>query len=202
MRHRLTGAILLLYPCRVREGHGPEIVALIDDLIAHEGRSRTGLFIRLAVDGLVQRIASTATVWTVSAVLAATSFGGLAVSDFAAADAPQVAPRTVHTSSAASCAKWAFWLLISRDWRWSWARSRATSRCSRLRVALDAIVVARTPALSAVPPAETGAALAPSPRWRARSSANGSSASAGPPWPAAPRRYKTAHPSGEETRMT
>ena len=42
MRHRLTGAILLLYPRRVREGHGPEIVALIDDLIAHEGRSPPG----------------------------------------------------------------------------------------------------------------------------------------------------------------
>jgi hypothetical protein len=97
MRHRLTDAILLLYPRRVREGHGPEIIALIDDLIAHEGRSRTGLCIRLAVDGLVQRIASTATVWTVAAVLAATSFGGLAVSDFAAAKAHQVVPRTVHT---------------------------------------------------------------------------------------------------------
>jgi hypothetical protein len=97
MRHRLTGVILLLYPRRVREGHGSEIVALIDDLIAHEGRSRTRLSIRLAVDGLVQRIASTSTVWTVVAVLAATSFGGLAVSDFAAANAPQVVPRTVHT---------------------------------------------------------------------------------------------------------
>jgi hypothetical protein len=94
MRHRLTGAILLLYPRRVREGHGPEIVALIDDLIAHEGRSRTGLCIRLVVDGLVQRVASTATVWTVVAVLVATSFGGLAVSDFAAA---KVVPPTVHT---------------------------------------------------------------------------------------------------------
>jgi hypothetical protein len=93
MSDRLTGAILLLYPRRVRKGHGPEIVALIDDLIAHEGRSRTGLFIRLAVDGLVQRIASTATVWTVVAVLAATSFGGLAVSDFAAANAT---PQTPH----------------------------------------------------------------------------------------------------------
>jgi hypothetical protein len=96
MRHRLTGAILLLYPRRVREGHGGEIVALIDDLIAHEGRSRTGLFIRLAADGLVQRIASTATAWTVVAVLAATSFGGLAVSEFASAK-PQPMPRTGHT---------------------------------------------------------------------------------------------------------
>jgi hypothetical protein len=97
MRNRLAGAILLLYPRRVRVAHGPEIVALIDDLIAHEGRSRTRLFIRLTVDGLVQRIASTATVWTVVAVLAATSFGGLAVSDFAAASALQVVPRTLHT---------------------------------------------------------------------------------------------------------
>ena len=102
MRHRLTGAILLFYPRRVREGHGPEIVALIDDLITHEGRSRAGLFIRLAVDGLVQRIASAATAWTVVAVLAATSFGGLAVSDFAAANALHAVPRTVNTVSPAS----------------------------------------------------------------------------------------------------
>ena len=97
MRGRLAGAILRLYPRRVREGHGPEILALIDDLIAHDGRSRTGLCIRLAVDGLVQRVASTATVWTVVAVLATTSFGGLAVSDFAAASAHQGVARTVHT---------------------------------------------------------------------------------------------------------
>jgi hypothetical protein len=102
MRHRLAGAILLLYPRRVRRGHGTEIVALIDDLIAHEGRSRTGLFMRLAVDGLVQRIASTATAWTVVAVLVTTSFGGLAVSDFAAANALQAVPRTVHTVAPAS----------------------------------------------------------------------------------------------------
>jgi hypothetical protein len=95
MRHRLTGAILLLYPRRVRKRHGPEIVALIDDLIAHERRSRTGLFIRLAVDGMVQRIASTATAWTVVAVLVATSFGGLAASEFASAKL-QVVARTVH----------------------------------------------------------------------------------------------------------
>jgi hypothetical protein len=96
MRNRLTAVILLLYPRRVRKAHGPEIVSLMDDLIAHEGRSRTGLFIRLAIDGLVQRIASTATVWTIAAVLAATSVGGLAASGFAAANAPQAAPRTVH----------------------------------------------------------------------------------------------------------
>jgi hypothetical protein len=97
MRHRITTMILLLYPRRVRKGHGPEIVALIDDLIANDRRSRTGLFIGLAVDGLVQRIASTATVWTVVAVLAATSFGGLAVSDFDAASAHQGVARTIHT---------------------------------------------------------------------------------------------------------
>jgi hypothetical protein len=103
MRHRLTGAILLLYPRRVREGHGPEIVALIDDLIVHEGRSRTRLFMRLAVDGLVQRIASTATAWSVVAVLVATTFGGLAVSDLAAANASlQAVPRTVHRVAPAS----------------------------------------------------------------------------------------------------
>lgn len=96
MRNRLTAAILLLYPRRVRERHGPEIVTLIDDLITRERGSRTGLFIRLAVDGLLQRIASTATAWTVVAVLAATSFGGLAVSNFAAANAFHVAPRAVH----------------------------------------------------------------------------------------------------------
>jgi hypothetical protein len=102
MRRRLTGAILLLYPRRVRKGHGPEIVALIDDLIAHEGRSRAGLFLRLAADGLVQRIASTATARTMLAVLAATSLGGLAVSDFAAASAHLDAPRPARVVAPAS----------------------------------------------------------------------------------------------------
>ena len=97
MRRRLTRAILLLYPRRVRKGHGAEILALVDDLIAHEGRSRARLFVRLAVDGLVQRIASTATAWTVLAVLTATGFGGLAVSNFAAARAFHGMPETVHT---------------------------------------------------------------------------------------------------------
>jgi hypothetical protein len=101
MRRRLADAILLLYPRRVREGHGPEIVALLDDLVAHEGRSRTGLFIRLAMDGLLQRIASTATVWTVVAALAATSFGGLAASEFAAAKAFRVVPRKTQTAAPA-----------------------------------------------------------------------------------------------------
>jgi hypothetical protein len=105
MRHRLTDAILMLYPRRVRKGHGPEILALIDDLIAHEGRSPAGLFIRLAVDGLSQRVASTATVWTLVAVLAATSFGGLAVSDFAAASADPGVPRTPHTPAPAPASR-------------------------------------------------------------------------------------------------
>jgi hypothetical protein len=97
MRRRLTCAILLLYPRRVRDGHGSEIVALIDDLVAHEGRSRAALLIRVARDGLVQRITTTATAWTLAAVLAATSLGGLAASDFAAASVDQGAPRTIHT---------------------------------------------------------------------------------------------------------
>jgi hypothetical protein len=97
MKRRLTGAILLLYPRRVRKGHGPEIAALIDDLVAREGRSRAALFARLAADGLVQRIASTVTVWTAVAVLTVTSFGGLAVSQFAAASALHRAPRTAQT---------------------------------------------------------------------------------------------------------
>jgi hypothetical protein len=97
MSNRLTDAILLLYPRRVRDPHGPEIVALIDDLIAHEGRSPAALCLRLAVDGLVQRVASIATVWTLVAVLAATTFGGLALSDFAAASAFQGSPRPAHT---------------------------------------------------------------------------------------------------------
>ena len=94
MRGGLADAILLLYPRRVRKDHGPEIIAVIDDLIAHDRRSRTGLFVRLAVDGLVQRIASAATVRTIVAVLATTGFGGLAVSDFAAASAYQDVTRT------------------------------------------------------------------------------------------------------------
>jgi hypothetical protein len=92
---RLTRAILLLYPRPVRKRHGPEIAALIDDLIARDGRSRARLFIRLAVDGLVQRTAATTTAWTVAAVLAATSLAGLTASDFAAASAHQGAPRPI-----------------------------------------------------------------------------------------------------------
>jgi hypothetical protein len=101
LRRRLTGAILLLYPRRVREGHGPEIVALIDDLIRHEGRARAGLLARLAADGLGQRLASIATVWTVVAVLAATSFGGLAVSELAAASSLPSVRQTLHTTAPA-----------------------------------------------------------------------------------------------------
>jgi hypothetical protein len=99
MRRRVTGAILLLYPRRVRDRHGPEIMALIDDLIAHDGRSRARLFARLTIDGLVQRVASTATAWVVVAGLAVTSFAGLAVSDFAAASAGQGAARTAPAAA-------------------------------------------------------------------------------------------------------
>jgi hypothetical protein len=101
MTRRLTRAILLLYPRRVRERHGPEIVALIDELIANEGRSRVRLFIRLAIDGLVQRTATTTTAWTVTAVLTATSLAGLAASGFAAASAHHGALRTVPTVATA-----------------------------------------------------------------------------------------------------
>lgn len=105
MSPRLARAILLLYPRRVRQRHGPEIVTLIDDLIAHEGRSRAGLFVRLAADGLVQRIASTAAIWTVVAVLGATTFGGLAVSEFAAARSFQRTPTGVEPVSVQSQAR-------------------------------------------------------------------------------------------------
>jgi hypothetical protein len=98
MTNRLVGAILLLYPRRVRRHHGPEIVALIDDLVARDGRSRARLFTRLAVDGLAQRVASTATAWTAAAVLATTTIGGLAVSDFAAASAHQDPPKAIRTA--------------------------------------------------------------------------------------------------------
>ena len=63
MRRRLTRAILLLYPRRVRKRHGAEILALVDDLIAHEVRPRVRLFIRLAIDGLLQRTATTTAAW-------------------------------------------------------------------------------------------------------------------------------------------
>lgn len=97
MRRRLVCAILLLYPRRVRKRHGPEIMALIDELIAHEGRSRARLFIRLALDGLIQRTATTTTAWTVAAVLATTSVAGLVASDFATASAHQGARGTMPT---------------------------------------------------------------------------------------------------------
>jgi hypothetical protein len=43
-----------------------------------EGRSRARLYMRLALDGLAQRIATITTAWTMTAVLAATTLGGLA----------------------------------------------------------------------------------------------------------------------------
>lgn len=96
MRRRLTDTVVLLYPRRVRERHGPEIVALIDDLVAREGRSRTALCVRLAMDGLVQRFASIATVWAAAAILAVTSFGGLAAADLAAASARHNVSHPAH----------------------------------------------------------------------------------------------------------
>jgi len=104
MRHRLTHAILLLYPRRVRDRHGPEMVALIDDLIEHDKRSCSRLFIRLAGDGLMQRMASTATAWTAVAVLAATTIGGLAASDFASASAIQTMRQAAQANPSAPVA--------------------------------------------------------------------------------------------------
>lgn len=101
MRRRLTRAILLLYPRRVRKRHGAEIVALVDDLIAHEGRPRVRLFIRLAIDGLLQRTATTTAAWTVTVALTATSLAGLAASGFAAASAHHGALRTMPTVASA-----------------------------------------------------------------------------------------------------
>lgn len=96
MRHRIASTILLLYPRRVRRRHGPEITAVIDDLIAHEARSPTRLYLRLAVDGLIQRAVSTATAWTLVAALTTTSLGVLAISDLSVASAHKAAPHRAH----------------------------------------------------------------------------------------------------------
>lgn len=110
MKRRVLNAVLLLYPRRVRRTHGPELLVLIDDLVRRDGRSRAALITRLALDGLVQRVISTATAWTVAAVLATTSFAGLVASNFAAASqfhrsaqaghvvrpAPHASPATRH----------------------------------------------------------------------------------------------------------
>lgn len=99
MKRRLVSAILLLYPRRVREDHGREINALIADLVARDGRSPIRLLMRLAVDGLVQRLASTVTAWTLAAVLAGTCIGGLAASNLASASPFQREPRTPRTTA-------------------------------------------------------------------------------------------------------
>jgi hypothetical protein len=127
MRRRLADAILLLYPRRVREVHGPEIVAVIDDLVARDGRSPARLFARLAVDGLIQRVASTAALWTVAATLAVTSLGGLAVSDLAAARSLRSAPRTAHAAATRPSAT----APAARDGREKMQRPRATERRDR-----------------------------------------------------------------------
>lgn len=96
MNRRLQRLILLLYPRPVRKDHGPEMLALIDELIAHDRRSPITLSLRLAADGLLQRATSTATVWTVVALLITTSLGGLAISDFATANAQQATTPTAR----------------------------------------------------------------------------------------------------------
>ena len=96
MNRRVFNAVLLLYPRRVRRTHGPELLVLVDDLVVRDGRSRIGLITRLAIDGLVQRAVSTATAWTVAAVLATTSFAGLVASNFAAASPFHRAGQAAH----------------------------------------------------------------------------------------------------------
>jgi hypothetical protein len=96
---RLIAAALLLYPRAVRHGHGEEIESLVAELIEHDGRSRPAVLARLAADGLIQRLASRATAWVLVITLALTSFGGLAVSDFAAASAHAPAAVSVRTAA-------------------------------------------------------------------------------------------------------
>jgi len=96
---RLIAAALLLYPRAVRRGHGEEIESLVAELIEREGHSRPAVIARLAVDGLVQRITSRATAWVLVVTLALTSFGGLAVSDFAAASAHAPAAASVRVTA-------------------------------------------------------------------------------------------------------
>jgi len=102
MSNRLIHAILLLYPRRVRDAHGPEIVVLIDDLIAHEDVASRAPACAWRWTGWSNAWPRSPTVWTVVAVLAATTFGGLALSDFAAASAFQGVPRTARTVAPAA----------------------------------------------------------------------------------------------------
>jgi hypothetical protein len=127
MSGRLTRAILMLYPRRVREGHGPAIVALMNDLIAHEGRSRTGLLIRLGVDGLIQRITSTATAWTVVALVAGASVGQFVGSDLAAARPFKALPRPACAHNRGDAAHMPD--TESSGWRWIAASATRPVRC-------------------------------------------------------------------------
>ncbi len=89
---RLISATLLLYPRAVRRGHGAELESLVQELIERDGASRPRVMTRLALDGLTQRMTTRATAMVVGATLLVTSFGGLAVSDFAAASARDAVP--------------------------------------------------------------------------------------------------------------
>jgi hypothetical protein len=93
---RLISATLLLYPRPVRRRHGAELESLVEELIEREGASRHRVMGRLALDGLCQRLSSRATALVVMGTLLLTSFGGLAVSDFAAASAHGTVPAHVR----------------------------------------------------------------------------------------------------------
>jgi hypothetical protein len=97
MMRRLIAAALLLYPRAVRASHGEELESLVEELIERDGASRPVVITRLAADGLLQRLTGRTTAWVVAVTLALTSFGGLAVSDFAAASARQALPAGART---------------------------------------------------------------------------------------------------------
>lgn len=99
MNRHLVRAILLIYPRRVRRTHGREIIVLVDDLAVRDGRPLARLLLRLAFDGLIQRLVSTAVAWTAVVVLAATTLGDLALSDFAAASGHPGIPAPARAAS-------------------------------------------------------------------------------------------------------
>jgi hypothetical protein len=96
---RLISAVLLLYPRAVRANHGAELESLVEELIERDGASPPVVISRLAADGLLQRMTSRTTGWVVAVTLALTSFGGLAVSDFAAASAHQARPSVTRATT-------------------------------------------------------------------------------------------------------
>ena len=93
---RLISATLLLYPRPVRRRHGAELESLVAELIEREGASRHRVVGRLALDGLTQRLSTRTTAVVVMVTLLLTSFGGLAVSDFAAASAHGTVPTHIR----------------------------------------------------------------------------------------------------------